>query len=299
MAYSFKVTDESIDAGLRRIASSQLETGLAEIRDEALTLAERVHQARKRCKKLRGLIRLVRPVFPAYADENALFRDAARMLSPIRDASAMLESLDALETLHEDQLRKAALNPLRKALEDRHRAIDTSEAEERLSDMRLVFREALDRVEDWSLDTNGPAAFAPGVAKSYKRARKAMKQARRSGTAEDFHDWRKRVKYHWYHTRLMKKVWPPVMREYAEQAELLSGDLGEHHDLAVLRAAAPGLAGASRESGQLLDALASARQETLEAAALDRGRKLLAEKPSEVAERWQSWWQSARKAAGT
>ena len=84
-----------------------------------------------------------------------------------------------------------------------------------------------------------------------------------------------------------------------EAPELLSGDLGEHHDLAVLRAAAPGLAGASRESGQLLDALASARQETLEAAALDRGRKLLAEKPSEVAERWQSWWQSARKAAGT
>jgi hypothetical protein len=30
----------------------------------------------------------------------------------------------------------------------------------------------------------------------------------------------------------MKKVWPPVMSGYGEQAEQLCSDLGEHHDAA-------------------------------------------------------------------
>lgn len=291
MAYSFRLTDESVDAGLRRIATSQIETGLSEIRDEDLSLADRVHQARKRCKKVRGLLRLVRPAFPSYSEENVIFRDAARTLSATRDASAMLESLDALEAHHEGQLRKAALAPLRRALETREADIDRDEAEEKLSDMRLVFREALDRLQDWSLDANGADAFAPGAAKTYKRARKAMKAARKSGEAEDFHGWRKRVKYHWYHVRLMKKIWPPIMKDYAEQAQLLSRTLGEHHDLAVLKQAAPELLGRKDvETAELLDALATTRQETLEADALERGAKLLAEKPSSLAARWASWW---------
>lgn len=297
MAYSFRLSDESIDAGLRRIAVSQLETGLSELRDEDMAQAERVHQARKRCKKLRGLLRLVRPAFSGYGDENETFRDAARTLSDTRDATAVLESLDALEAQYEAELKKAALNPLRKALEDRRDALDESEIEEKLSDMRLVFREALERVEDWSLDSSEADAFAPGAAKTYKRAQKAMKAARKSGSADDFHDWRKRVKYHWYHLRLLKRIWPGVMNAYVEQADILSDDLGEHHDLAVLKDTAASLLGRDHETVELVDGLAGARQQTLEDTCLLRGRKLLADSPEDLAERWAEWWATARRNA--
>ncbi|MEQ8559378.1 MAG: CHAD domain-containing protein [Henriciella sp.] len=296
MAYSFKLTDQGIDVGLRRIAVSQLETGLAELRDEELSQAERVHQARKRCKKLRGLLRLVRGSFSGYSEENTAFRDAARTLSSIRDATAVLESLEEVEAHFSDELKKAALKPLRAALEKRRDNLDESEVEERLADMRLVFREALDRVEDWSLDAKGADAFAPGAAKTYKRAQKAMAAARKSGKAEDFHEWRKRVKYHWYHLRLLKRIWPPVMKGYVDQADTLSDELGEHHDLAVLSATAADLLGANSDTAELIDGLATARQTSIEETCLARGEKLFTDSPDELAERWATWWDTAFKA---
>jgi len=295
LAYSLRMSDESVDAGIRRIAVSQLETGLSELRDETLSQHQRVRQARKRCKKMRGLVRLVRPVFPGFEAENAAFRDAARTLSPLRDASAVLESVDALEQHFSTQLKKAALAPLRRALEAERESLDEDEIEERLSDMRLVFREALDRVPDWSLEANGADAFTPGARKTYKRARKAMQKARKSRIAEDFHEWRKPMKYHWYQIRLLKKVWPPVMKEYGEQAEQLCSDLGEHHDLAVLRMTAQALLGASSDTAELVEGLAIGRQHELEKACIKRGKKLLAEAPDDMTTRWAQWWDSARQ----
>lgn len=293
MAYSFKPAQEDVQSGLRRIAASQLEKGLSELRDDTLSQAERVHQARKRCKKLRGLIRLVRPAFDGYSDENKTFRDAARSLSAIRDATAVLESLEAVEQHFDTELKKAALGPLRDALIERRDALDKAEVEEHLSDMRLTFREAAERAETWSLDESGTDAFAQGAAKTYKRARKAMAQARKNGTAEDFHEWRKRVKYHWYHLRLLKRIWPPVMKGYVEQADTLSDELGDHHDLAVLSLTANALLGETSETAELLDGLADARQARIEESCLVRGEKIFADSPKEVAERWASWWDSA------
>ncbi len=85
MAYRIKKGDKSVQAGLRRIADEQIGRALGEIDDDDLDFAEKVHQVRKRCKKLRGLIRLVRPAFDDYSAENGAFRDAAQMLSGVRD----------------------------------------------------------------------------------------------------------------------------------------------------------------------------------------------------------------------
>ena len=39
-----------------------------------------------------------------------------------------------------------------------------------------------------------------------------MRQARKRPGDRQFHDWRKRVKDHWYHCRLLKYLWPEPMR---------------------------------------------------------------------------------------
>ncbi len=63
---------EAVNEGVRRIAGEQLEKAIAEIQNTELDRHEAVHQVRKRFKKIRGLIRLVRPAFEeTYDRENA------------------------------------------------------------------------------------------------------------------------------------------------------------------------------------------------------------------------------------
>jgi hypothetical protein len=57
-----------------------------------------VHQVRKLCKKLRGLIRLVRPEFDNFQKEDEFFRDAARELSYVRDAQSIIGLIDRRRT---------------------------------------------------------------------------------------------------------------------------------------------------------------------------------------------------------
>ncbi|MEE4144206.1 MAG: hypothetical protein V2I26_05340, partial [Halieaceae bacterium] len=51
---------------IRLVARDQIDKALTELADTTLGPHQVVHQVRKRCKKIRGLIRLVRPVFSAY-----------------------------------------------------------------------------------------------------------------------------------------------------------------------------------------------------------------------------------------
>ena len=72
---------------VRRIARKQVEGALAVLREGDHADPETVHELRKHCKKLRALLRLVRPALgDVYAVENAHFRDMAQWLSPLRDA---------------------------------------------------------------------------------------------------------------------------------------------------------------------------------------------------------------------
>ena len=80
-----------------------------------------------------------------------------------------------------------------------------------LADFRRSLVTARGRTGDWHLDASGFDALAGGLAKTVDRARKAMAIARDDGSTEAIHDWRKRVKYHWYHARLLEPVWPETM----------------------------------------------------------------------------------------
>lgn len=291
MAYSLRHSDKSVEHGVKRIADSQLKTGLAELEDNSLSDEEKVHQARKRCKKMRGLVRLVRGSLDSYREENETYRDAARTLSGTRDTAASLEALDALEARYAEELKVAALSPLRKALEEDHVDLDRAHVEDCLAGMRVTFREGLARSEDWTLADKGAEAFSAGTSKTYKRARKAMRAARKHDTAQRFHEWRKRVKYHWYHTRLMKRVWPEVMKGYAKEAKQLADLLGDHHDLAVLKDRAPDLLDSDHgDTLELFEALASTRQRELAEEAFVIGGKLFAEETECFSKRWSCWW---------
>lgn len=288
---------EPLQKGVRRVAREQIDRAIDEVLDDGLDRHETVHQVRKRCKKLRGLVRLVRPVFDGYGRENALFRDAARELSFVRDAQSSVECFDELLDHYDSQLEPDAFASVGKALVARREELaqDPAAIDQKLDEFHSLMREARARVSDWKVNDGGFSAVKGGLAKTYRRARKAMHAACDEPTAENFHEWRKRVKYHWHHTRLLRSVWPAMMSAQRDAAHDLSDLLGDAHDLAVLRAMVrddPDKFGPTDDL-QALVGLIDQRRAELRARSVPPGERLLTEKPKNLAARlggcWRAW----------
>jgi len=299
MSYHFKPA-ESVIEGVRRIAREQIEKAIGEIDDSDLDFHETVHQVRKRCKKVRGLVRLVRPVAEKlYRTENKAFRDAAAPLSDVRDAQALLETLDELTQMYADQIDTEHFGSIRDRLVQRRDEVadDTEKLQKQLDGFRQQMSRARDRVERWSLGEKGFAALSAGLAKTYGRGRQAMRVAYEEPSPENFHQWRKRVKYHGYHLRLLKPIWKPVLKKQAKAADRLGDLLGDDHDLAVFAAtlqAEPSTFGDQRDL-QALVALLESRRGELETLARPLGRRLFAEKSSRLADRAGTYWTTWRQ----
>lgn len=294
MTYHFRRKEPSVQASLCAVAHAQVGKAIAEIDDPALDVHETVHQVRKRCKKVRGLIRLVRPAFPAYAAENKAFRDAARTLSFVRDAEALTETYDELCDAHADRIDRARFASIRRAMTHRKKALaDDGRLDHRLAAFRREMTAAQSRIDHWTVAEDGFDAVAAGLVKTYKRARKAMATAVKEPTAGNVHEWRKWAKYHWYHARLLREIWPDVVEPHRDAADALGDLLGDHHDLAVLRAAladAPATYG-DAESVAAFRRLAKERQAALLAEAIRLGHRLFAEKPKAIRKRFRAYWQ--------
>jgi CHAD domain-containing protein len=302
VTYYFTHSDRSVEAGVRRIAVDQIDKAIAEFEDRELDAQNTVHQIRKRCKKLRGLIRLVRPGFADYSTENHIIRDAASRLSVIRDTQAKINAFDTLIGQYANQIEKSAFASVRRCLVAQRRRIRENRGLKRkLSDFHDNMVESRHRATAWTIDDHGFEALAGGLGKTYKRARKAMYHAEKDPAAAKLHEWRKRIKYHWYHARLLREAWPEVVRAHRDAANDLAERLGEHHDLAVLLdtlLGEPAAFGAPADLEALVG-LIERRQAALQAEAFALGRKVLAERRSALLRRWGAYWavwESGKKA---
>lgn len=298
MAYRFELDDTSVEHGLRRIARGQMRRAIAEIDGPGTSPGVTVHQVRKRTKKLRALLRLVRPVFGDYKTENAFLRAAAAALSTARDAVVLIETFDGLERASSNQLPRTVWTATRQGLACRQR--DTASGDviaARLVKFRRAMVEAAGRAKAWEIEKDGFDAVSGGLARTYEDARKAMAEARRAPSPEALHDWRKRVKDHWYHSRLLRPVRPDAMKPHCTAGLELSRLLGLHHDLSVLEAelaGEPKLYGAARGLNGLL-ALIEARRRELEPDAFGLGADLFARSPPDICREWGAWWDGWRK----
>lgn len=230
----------SLPDELRRVAREETAAAIAELRGETDDEAgAAVHRARKRCKRVRALLRLVREPLgkSVYRQENAAYRDAARLLSDLRDAQVLVTTLDGVaETYALDlEAEHFALSTL---LANRRNALRTEDRRAQAAD---ALADARDRIAGWPLDGDGWELLAPGFAQVAGRVRdrrqKALRAERGTKAEHAFHHWRKRVKYHWHHLELLEELWPPVLAALADETHRLSDLLGEEHDLTVLRAA--------------------------------------------------------------
>lgn len=96
MTYRFELQDASLTEAMRRIVRQEITPILGHLQEDHLAPTV-VHDIRKRVKKLRALLRLVRPgMRDVQAAENVILRDAGQALSGSRDAAVRLATFDRL-----------------------------------------------------------------------------------------------------------------------------------------------------------------------------------------------------------
>lgn len=297
MAYHFKAK-ESVPEGVRRIVCEEAESatnGLLHAkgrkRDEA------VHEARKSIKKIRGVLRMVQPELGStYGQENAKLREVGHHLSEIRDAEAVQEVFNDLVTKYRAQLKPEAVRAVRRGLtKNKQETLKRLKVDATVRTAITALRAIGKGVDNWPLKNEGFDALSDGFRLRYGRGRKAMALAAKQPTAENYHNWRKRAKDHWYHVRLMEDLWTDILKAREAALKDLETWLGDDHNLVVLREkfkSEPDLYGGALNVA-VFTSLMDEYSRELREKSLALGSKLYEQKPKALAREmgrlWNAW----------
>lgn len=301
MAFRFK-QGELPSAAVRRIAGEQLEQAVALTADggAAAGVHAAVHEVRRRCKKVRALLRLVRGSIGdrAWKRENTALRDAARTISVLRDTSAVLEALGRVEKEGgaEGRVLAAARAELEARREEEACRAQGRPAPERIAEVSAALAVVLDRSRTWTVRDEGFEAVADGVVRAYASGRRVFRRDRRSPSLEGRHELRKRAKDHRYHCDLLQVLWPELLLVREKAMHDLTDLLGEEQDLVHLRRAlGDGASGTALADGDRAALLAWLDDRALRPVEDVRpvAMRLYAEKPGDLAATWRRWWRAA------
>ena len=284
--------DEQVTEAVPRIARKQARQAIRALQAHQQS-RERLHEARTSVKKLRGLLRLVGPALgDRYRRENERLGELGDRLSQLRDAEVMIQTFDGLFHQFREQLGPP-LRRVRTRLTRRLRGVERRlDVTERLQEAARAFRKTRKRAKRWVPANGGWDAVADGLSDTYRWGRRAMTTAYHREKDVAFHEWRKAIKYHGYHVRLLADVWPEEMGGRLEVLERLGSLLGEDHDLAVFACTLTDEPACfdNRRDRQVLLGLIAQRQQALRALARPLGRRLFAEPPSTFKRRLHQYW---------
>jgi len=274
---------------VRRIGIEQVRDAVALLDEGRLKRDGGAHDARKRFKRLRGLLRLVADAAPDFRRcEEERVKDIAVSLSVIRDATAIVEAIDRLAREADGPQAIDHLMALRRGLLARRDRIVRKEGsldatiDRAMEGLRLV-EKAFEDVSLPEAPDEAAALLAKGTENTYRRACKALRKVARKGRDEDFHELRKSVKYHEMHLQLLAGIWPAALKGRWKEAERLGERLGELHDIPVLAQTIAGEKIGGRADRKFVRRLLLAKREELAAECLKKTRVLFKAPAEEVA----------------
>jgi hypothetical protein len=288
MSYRFRVR-ETVPAGIRRIALEQIDQALAQLTGPGDDPEGAVHNARTCFKRLRAVLRLVRNEIGAdlYKQENALYRDAGRRLSAVWHSAARLRTLDRLVELCDDPSIRVAAAGTREKLEEAHRTTVRELLEgQLLAEVVTTLVEGRTHVDTWPIEHDDFSAFMGGLLRVYKRGR--YRHASVSARFDDgnVHEWRKQVRYLWYHLRILRPCWSDVLLDFASSLHGLAGSLRDDRHLVELRSALG-------DEPFALTGLIDRRRVELWPAVRSLGQRVYAKEPvlfaAQMADHWRAW----------
>lgn len=292
MAFRFKLS-EPFAEGCRRVAREQIERAQIQLK-AGKDASVAVHETRKCMKRLRALLRLIRPAIgeQAFRSENAHLRDIGAMLSGTRDRHVLIETMSKLEAAsgHNglgDGVRKLLMEQNGQQGDD----VDAAAMKQALKELD----EARKRLSRLRISGRGFDIVGAGLEASYRKARRAFREAYENSEDEAFHEWRKGAQQHWRHMVLLARAWPECLEARINEARDLSQLLGDDHDLAILAA----FVGSERATAippkqvALIEKLARERQAELRKIARPIGDRLFAESAKALRRRMATYWEAA------
>jgi len=292
--------DVDFTKDFRDAACSELQQAITTIEQQPEGMDEAIHDFRKSLKKVRSLYRLVSRRVPDFQKhENTRLRDAARSLSAIRDAAALIGTVEYLKRRARSAEEAEALGRIVSILEARRDWM--AEAESGVGQKLL---EAVDTLKD-AIAALDAVSFSrsrkkvtrligKGWRRTARRARAAIAKCHDEASADAFHDLRKRTQdYRAYHG-LLTPLWPAAMKARRAEAKKLVDILGHVHDLAVLSElveAEPQLFTRDDDLSHLLHSITYCQQEDRREA-LIIAEEFFPDEPNEEAKRIKLLWRA-------
>ncbi len=293
MTFRFRI-GRPIDKETRRIALFQIDRAHDAL-SRGTDLGAAIHDCRKCLKRVRALLRIVRPGLAAqqFRSADVRLRDIARGLSASRDRTVARATLVAIETRAgvEPGSYCAAVGLIDDAASDGTALVDGDAAKTAAAEL-LDVRD--DFAELWRASLTR-ATVLDGFEQGYLAARRHLTLAYAVPDEETMHDWRKRVQRHWRHLQLIERVWPEEIGARIAQAEAISVLVGEFQDLSVLKQLVAAGDGGRRRRSLARDVIGhcETRQDELRRLARPYGERLFADGASALARRIDIYWTAA------
>jgi len=301
MSYQLRA-DEALADGLRRICRDEICKAIGVAEGSKQSSDTPVHQTRKHLKKARAVLRLVRKEIghAMYRHQDHRLRDAARLVSEVRDAEVRLETVKQL----------GSIKPTRnRALYGRLEELLTLELESFLAafaewqgQIIPMLQQARDLIDDWPVHEFAGHQLIRAVQASYKRARRQLNEIRKNPTPECFHEFRAKAKLLGHQLRMLRPIQPVVLKKLDQELDTVTDLLGRAHDLMFLgerlREGSGGVT--SQRDGHKLVAVIEISENDLQRAAGDLAERFFAERPRDFGQRLDTWfneWTAKRPAS--
>lgn len=295
MGYVFE-RQESIATNVNRILAELVNAAIDALENPGESREETVHGVRKRIKKVRALLRLIRRELDedVFRRANSQFRSIGQQLSHIRDATVMMHTIEKLQQTHSAALSPNVFVGLKKALAQKQELVSHTffDEENTIKEVADALRQAPQSVLGLSEKHDSFSVLAPNLKGIYRRGRKALKLATQEPSSHNLHELRKEVKTIWYHTLLLKPIWPGLFGAYGQEFGRLGELLGDDHDFGVLAEEIESdlLTMRNRKSKETVLQLLHDQRTALQEQLFPLANRLFAEKSGDFVDRYRRYW---------
>ena len=228
-----------------------------------------------------------------YKQENARFRDLGRKLAQLRDSKVQIKTLDHLIDHFDDIATPKTFTEIRRELRvDYRREYQRVLDEGVIISVKNELKDARDAIASWTIESDDWSTVNKSLKRVYKRGYKGLDKALSEPTAENLHQWRKRVKYLRYQLKILSPMWSSLIKKWVDLTHDLSDYLGDDHDLAVLKEYVLDRSKRfDRHNTLEIVALIDRRREKLQPQAMLLGKRIYTEKAKRFVKRLSNYWQ--------
>jgi CHAD domain-containing protein len=298
MSYELR-SDEALADSIARICRAEIGKAIGIAQGVRQGDDTPVHQTRKHLKKARAALRLVRKEIGRglFRHQDHLLRDAARLISDVRDAEVRLQTVRQLQSI------KTGRGPARFRKVEQMLTLELGSFLAAFAEWQNqavpLLQQACSATDNWTVHHFDNGQLRRALQATYKRARFCLTEARRNPKPEAFHDFRTEAKTLGYQLRIIRPINPVVLKNLTDELKAVGDLLGRAHDLTFLGERLRQEKGPSsweREGHKLL-AVLEVSESDLQRAAADLAERFFAERPRDFGARLDIWldaWTAAR-----